>query len=572
MHPVTLDSVGDPQAQARVGQVIAGKYRLERLLGAGGMGAVYAAKHEFTKRNVAVKLMHEAFAKSAMFAERFIREAQAPSAIGHAGIVDVLDGGVDESGALYLVLEMLQGKTLGDLETPLSVPDLVDVTVQLLDALGAAHKAGFVHRDIKPDNVFLTHDATGKRKVKLLDFGVAGLRAGMENNNLTQTGTILGTPTFMSPEQAKGDRVDQRSDLWAVGAILYDALAGRPPYDADTYNAVIVSIVTREHMPLERIRPDLPRRLLEVIELALRKDPAHRWQSAAEMIAALNGIPNLEALSGVVTKHAPPDAVAATAVARRAAPKAESVAAPDLTRPRVDDEKAAAPSPAARPSVGQRPARRVTTVTADETASAPNVVLWIGGATLVIALAVGGAWMAKTSRSTSADPGPAAGAAPDVTPTPASVAPATTATAATATGPSTPAPPEANPITPAAIAPAVAATDAPAITDVPALAPLSSNDLSSALAAGQTKLQRCYQDHLAAILLAGGPPPSALSLNVTLNVLASGEVRDVRIEGAAPDTLLTCMRGHLRAFSFRASSQATELNFPVVFQPAVVAP
>lgn len=652
--------MSDKQARARVGQLIASKYRLERLLGAGGMGAVYAATHEFTKRKVAVKLMHEGFAASSSFAERFIREAQAPSAIGHPGIVEVLDGGFDEGGALYLVLEMLQGETLGDIEPPLDVPELVDAVVQLLEALGAAHKAGFVHRDIKPDNVFVTRDSAGRRKVKLLDFGVAGLRESAENNQLTQTGTILGTPTFMSPEQAKGERVDQRSDLWAVGAILYEALAGRAPYEAETYNAVIVSIVTREHVPLERVRPDLPRALLEVIERGLRKDTSVRWQSAEQMAKALRAIPDLAALSGVVTRPVTPvietDARAATAVARVKSGGAKSVDAPPLARPggfteeeagdgpdageavaspkatvarraarevstvdapRPDktmakpqprnlatfdtpmpasrapqepvDAPAASPAAAsteidapfvparasrpATPSVAGRPSRSATTVGESNTSSvaAPPVGLWVGGAAAVIVLAVGGALLAKNARATRLEVAALSTAPTSIPSGPAPYAPAAAVPAPVPTAPAEPtaapepSPPAVEPPTAAAPLPTTPAPEPPA-------KPLNSEDLSLTLSAAQAKLQRCYQDLLAASLLAGTATPPAVSLNVTLKVAESGSVRDVILEGAAPDTLTRCVRGHLEGFSFRATSQPAELSFPVVFQPAVIAP
>lgn len=660
--------MSDKQARARVGQLIASKYRLERLLGAGGMGAVYAATHEFTKRKVAVKLMHEGFATSSMFAERFIREAQAPSAIGHPSIVEVLDGGFDESGALYLVLEMLHGETLGDIEPPLDVPELVDAVVQLLEALGAAHKAGFVHRDIKPDNVFITRDSAGRRKVKLLDFGVAGLRESAENNQLTQTGTILGTPTFMSPEQAKGERVDQRSDLWAVGAILYEALAGRAPYEAETYNAVIVSIVTREHVPLERVRPDLPRALLEVIERALRKDTSVRWQSAEQMAKALRAIPDLAALSGVVTRPVTPvpepDARAATAVARSKSGGAKSVDGPPLARPAGSrDEAALAPEAndadvAPKATVARRAAREVSTVDApppDKTvakprprnlatfdtpmpaqpspspgpqepvvaavgrvaparaasteiddpvvparasrpttpsvagrpsrnsstggeattpSAAPRVGLWVGGAAAVIVLAVGGALLAKNARAKrlevaalSATSGPSPSEPAAYAPVAAAPVPGPTVALGTSTELAAhvdPSPPDMEP-------PVATPSTATPVPEASAK-PLNSEDLSLTLGAAQAKLQRCYQDLLAASLLAGAATPPAVSLNVTLKVTESGRVRDVTLEGAAPDTLLRCVRGHLEAFSFRATSQPAELSFPVVFQPAVIAP
>ncbi|MDD9935410.1 MAG: serine/threonine-protein kinase, partial [Myxococcales bacterium] len=277
------------QGDERVGDRIADKYHLTRLLGSGGMGAVYEATHQFTQRRVAVKLMHPQFARSGVAAERFVRESQAPSSIGHPGIVEVLDGGYDNDGSLYLVLELLEGRTLSDdLEQGRMDPDaLGHVMLELLDALEAAHAAGFVHRDIKPENIFLV-GMDDEPRVKLLDFGVAGVLADDEDNpNLTKAGSVLGTPLYMSPEQAKGRSVDARSDLWSVGAVMYQALTGRPPFGGDNFQALVVSIVTQEHFPLETVRPDLPVRVTTVVERALEKEPQERWQDAGEMAAAL---------------------------------------------------------------------------------------------------------------------------------------------------------------------------------------------------------------------------------------------------------------------------------------------
>lgn len=623
--------MSDDDPERRVGELIADKYRLQRLLGAGGMGAVYAAEHTFTKRAVAVKLMHESFAKSKVLAERFVREAQAPSTIGHPGIVEVLDGGFDDEGRLYLVLEMLQGQTLSEIDGAMPLPQLLQCCKQLLGALQAAHDAGFIHRDIKPDNVFLVPQSDGSQRVKLLDFGVAGIREAEGDTQLTRTGTVLGTPMFMSPEQAKGARVDHRSDLWAVGAILYDALAGHPPYQGDSYNALIVSIVTREHIPLSHLRPDLPRSLLEVIARALRKEPEDRYQQAQEMIDALEAIPETDAQSGVVSRapktakaagaagaaraaraqppQGAPPANPATRVSRRASGRpsgqpsgqpATSASPPPggaSAQPSDDDARASAAElglAATRPSaVDPLPAVQVSSpglraprpVAAPAPSPAGSTGLWMGSAAVVLLLAVGSMVWLTMSRGAAAPDAAAPNAnaaamdmgeedgprAPD--------APGAPGAPDAPEAPAAPGAPGAQPTAIAAPQPADVpgpdtgkphASDRAAPPAAPADEPLGPSDLSAALSPKQPELQRCYEDSIADSLVAGGPTPAAVRLDVTLTVSASGSVRAVGVRGGASAALVACLRGRLLSARFRRSPERTELVFPVVFQPTVI--
>jgi len=281
----------------RVGTEFAGRYQILRLLGEGGMGAVYEARHLFTGRHVALKLIHAVVARSPTARERFLREAQAPSSIGHAAIVEVLDAGVEEETP-YLALELLSGEDLASAigAQRVEAGDLVRITSEVLGALDAAHEAGLVHRDIKPENVFLVEEGGGPR-VKLLDFGITRQLHGTDSK-LTGTGTILGTPYYMSPEQARGEPVDGRADVWSVGAMLYHGLAGRPPFQADNYNLLIVSILTTEAAPLATLRPELPAPLCEVVDRALRRDREARWASAAEMRAALDACEEIRGALG----------------------------------------------------------------------------------------------------------------------------------------------------------------------------------------------------------------------------------------------------------------------------------
>lgn len=278
-------------AMRLVGGRIGGKYEVSRVLGIGGMGAVYDARHAYTGRRVAVKVLGPDYASSHDAVERFLQEAQAPSSIGHPNIVEVLDAGEDPQHGLYVVLEYLEGE---DLEAAVERGDMdlrtmLAVTAQLLDALAAAHARGFVHRDIKPANVFLTRNRDGSLRVKLLDFGIAKNVA----RGLTVGNAVMGTPHYMAPEQAQGHPVDARADLWAVGAVLFHALAGVPPYDGDNPNVIMVAIIMGEVPSLRRLRPDLSKALLDVVEHALTKDLGARWQSAPQMAAALAEAPEV---------------------------------------------------------------------------------------------------------------------------------------------------------------------------------------------------------------------------------------------------------------------------------------
>jgi serine/threonine-protein kinase len=255
------------------------------------MGVVYEAQHAVTHRRVAVKLMHSWVLESAPAAgTRFVREAQAAASIGHPSIVDVLDAGELPDGALYLVFEYLEGE---DLETAfaggnLTAADMVDIAIGTLEGLAAAHAKSFIHRDIKPANIFLTRDHQGRRQVKLLDFGIAKkLNASSTFTGITAHGSIVGTLEYMSPEQASALTVDPRTDLWAVGAVLYRAFAGRPPFTGGTQIELVKKIICAPVPSLLDARSDLPPELTAVIDRALDRDPAKRWPTAEAMRDAI---------------------------------------------------------------------------------------------------------------------------------------------------------------------------------------------------------------------------------------------------------------------------------------------
>ena len=283
----------DPPAEGRE----LGPYRLVREIGAGGMGVVYEAEDTRLRRRVAIKLLPPEYGRDPGAKERFLREARAASALDDANICTVHDIG-ESQGRLYLVMAYYEGETLRERlrRGRLPAAEARQVAVQVARALARAHDAGIVHRDVKPANVMLTR----RGEVKVLDFGIAKMRGDAA---LTLTGRCLGTPAYMSPEQVRGEPVDARADLWALGALLYEMLSGRRPFAGENEQAVFHGILNREPDPLDRVCPEAPAGLVRVAARALSKDPARRYQSAGELLADLE----------------PGGAPAAPAVARRRA-------------------------------------------------------------------------------------------------------------------------------------------------------------------------------------------------------------------------------------------------------------
>ncbi len=273
--------------------LLGGKYRINRLIGEGGMGAVYEATHVGTGRRVAVKVINTSEVKqSKEVVARFHREARATGSIDSRHIAMVLDVGDDPNGALFMVMEYLHGEDLQDLLQrlgPLPTDLALRIAAQCCLGLQKAHEAGVVHRDIKPANIFIAH-RDGEVIVKILDFGVAKVRADQINNrDLTRTGSLLGTPYYVAPEQAKGLRdVDHRADIWSLGVVLYTMLTGRPPHQhLDTFGALIIAICTELPKPVQHLAPWVTPEIAGIVHHALQFDPAHRFQNADEMFAAI---------------------------------------------------------------------------------------------------------------------------------------------------------------------------------------------------------------------------------------------------------------------------------------------
>jgi serine/threonine-protein kinase len=273
------------------GTIIAGKLRVVRMLGMGGMGAVYEVEHEFTKHRRALKMLHAEMLEHPIVVARFVREASAAGHIGNPHIVETFDAGKLDGGEPYLVMEMLKGETLGDrLEKVrrLALPELVDVIRQACDGVQAAHDAGIVHRDLKPENLFLV-DRDGRSFVKLLDFGVSKFDSTLTGaDGTTKEGSALGTPYYMSPEQVDGDKdLDARTDVYALGVILYQCASGKRPFKADALPKLAVLIHEGKPAPLSERRPELPIGFVEVVHKAMARDRNQRFQTARELGLAL---------------------------------------------------------------------------------------------------------------------------------------------------------------------------------------------------------------------------------------------------------------------------------------------
>jgi serine/threonine-protein kinase len=279
------------------GVTLSGRYLVTKNVGQGGKGAVNEATHTLIGKRVAVKVLLEKYAQREAIVARLKQEAQLASSIGNEHIIDITDFGNTEDGRTFVVMEFLEGESLAEClsrETKLPEQRILRMAAQTASALAAAHKKGVVHRDIKPENIFLL-----KRKdqdfVKVVDFGISkNLRASDENEEavrLTQTGMVLGTPLYMSPEQARGDEdLDHRVDIYALGIIMYEAATGRVPFSGNNYLSVISQVLNEEPKPIREIRPEISEEFDAIVQKAIAKERSDRYKDATEMLADLNAL------------------------------------------------------------------------------------------------------------------------------------------------------------------------------------------------------------------------------------------------------------------------------------------
>ena len=388
-----------------LGDVLDGKYRVDRVLGAGGMGVVVAAQHQLLDQNVAIKLLLEGALQSPESIARFEQEARAAVRIKSQHVARVIDVGHLDTGAPYIVMEHLDGEDLAvrlQERGALAIDEAVELVLQTCDALAEAHALGIVHRDLKPGNLFCTRGADRLPSIKVLDFGISKILwdsgAVQRDRAITRTQTLVGTPHYMSPEQMQSSKhVDARTDLWSLGVILFELLAGRPPFDGDELPSLILKVATAGVPSLRALRPEVPARLEGVVLKCLEKDPARRYANVGELSVALGPFAPARARSLVerIVRIVDANGQAATAVATAPPPPREPTIAPW--------DAAAGGSTRSR-----RPVRA-----------------WTAAAALALLFVVGGAAVSRRSSST-----PASG--PPVGPTEPSSAPAAVVSASAA--------------------------------------------------------------------------------------------------------------------------------------------
>jgi serine/threonine-protein kinase len=420
------------------GAVIGGKYRVERVLGQGGMGVVVAARHAQLGHEVAIKLLLPEVLGVGDAVERFLREARAVVRLRSEHVVRVFDVDTLPGGAPYVVMELLAGRDLADVVAargPLPVAEAVDYLLQACVAVAEAHAAGIVHRDLKPANLFLAESPDGGSRVKVLDFGISKVTwGGAEDKSLTSTRAVMGSPQYMSPEQVRSPRtVDARADVWALGVILHQLLTGNAPFDGDTVFSVCAQIMSDPPAPLRATRPDVPAELESVVLACLQKDREQRIQNVGALARALQSfaspagaalVERIAHLAGLPRSAAPtvvgPAASAAVALPAASPPppataRTGPLAVAPITTPPVG------PAPLNGPATDAVPRRRLPLLAV----VGGVVVLGLGGA--VIAL-LGSARRPAPSPAvppvpvTVATPHPAPGAAPASVPAAASQA------------------------------------------------------------------------------------------------------------------------------------------------------
>lgn len=393
------------------GKVVAGKYRLNQLLGSGGMAEVWSATNTFTERELAIKFMNAQVEKTPEAAARFLKEAKVSARINHPNVIETYDVGRTDEGQLFLVMELLTGfpleVALRRQNPPMSLYEFALVMVEVGDALTAAHKSGIVHRDLKPTNIFLHKVREGVAMPKLLDFGVSKFLEDDQNHALTIAGTVLGSPLYMSPEQARGDgELDGRTDVFAFGAILFEALCGYRAYEAKNFNALIVKIATTKPKPIDACAPHVPESLRRVVRGCLEVDVGSRIQSFDEVTGRLRqALPELEAsqlrlpMPLIATAAIDPDATNALPVLRaRDRPPPAHFAPGNSSPPPAMPMIPGAPRTMSGPS-WNTPNTSCASITVAAPAPQRTVLIALGVVLALVAAITLGAWVGMGWRS-----------------------------------------------------------------------------------------------------------------------------------------------------------------------------
>jgi serine/threonine-protein kinase len=286
-----------------------GDYQVEHTLGVGGMGAVYAVRHYADSTPLAMKVLAAHFSKDTEVRGRFLREASTARALRSPHVVRVFETGVLDSGQPFMVMERLTGVDLDallDVHGPMPLEFVLDVAIQVSEAMCEAHGLGIVHRDLKPANLFVTRRADGATRVKVFDFGISK-NALWSGPSLTQTRATLGTPSYMAPEQMRSSKsVDQRADLWSLGVTMYELLTGHLPFDAPSIGQLMARIMAEEPRDVRELRPDLPENIASIIDCCLKKEPDDRYPSARALMWDLQGLDDAEDEATVQRPSLPP--------------------------------------------------------------------------------------------------------------------------------------------------------------------------------------------------------------------------------------------------------------------------
>lgn len=275
------------------GDLIQSRYRLIRLLGSGASGAVWHARNELIDREVALKIMRPDVAEDAVALQRFFNEAKASGRVRSPSIVEILDLGQAEDGSPFLVFELLEGEGLDEKlrrEGTIAPEPLLEMFVGVAKALELAHANGIIHRDLKPANIFIGKSSTGQPVAKILDFGISKVFDTGHNFTLTRTGTVVGSPAYMSPEQAGGrEDIDGRADIWSLGVVMYEALTGTLPHQAANYNALMVRILTQDCDPVMTRKTDLPPSVCAIVDACLKRERDERTSNSGLLSKQMDG-------------------------------------------------------------------------------------------------------------------------------------------------------------------------------------------------------------------------------------------------------------------------------------------